>query len=630
MAAADSSHLFNPFDWPGMQDPLTEAQIDHVQRLYEILAGVGGVRSAVYPVAIDQSQMGTGKTRCAQAVALWLGVPLFVVRPSTVDAWEVEAQHTGVEMVESITYERLASTPGIATPGHGWLTRQDGPATVFTATKQWKRRVRSGVLLVVDEAQNLKNRSDKSLAVQELIRVILQTWDDEAGPVTPLSSRALLLSGTLFDKEEHAMRMCEVLGLLSGEGHERDTSQMSIAARRRTQLAHASSPGSFNSQAEFQRYIFTDFANRVLTLISSSLPLPQLDVVMDTAIGFYQMDAEGAREMSRAIGELRTGEQRAVLDALMRAHRAKVGVTVRLVSQWLDSNPKAQAVVFGAFNDSLNSIVERLSRYRPQLLTGDTRQRSERIAMVERFQSGERRLLVANTQVGGVGLNMQDLHGDRPRHVFLLPTYSATDMLQAMYRCWRMGARSSVKVRLLFTLGAEEEERLLANLGRKTVVLQELMHDQVAQGKQFLEDFPHVEEREDGSEWRRPRGRQLQIPAPAARLRTFEDLLRHIAQSAVDTKLESLHRRFPGQGPLWAKYVISKRDVEHINELWQQLDEKSGNRMSEGWVTHYGYRDPGRHWGVIRWVDPECCPSEWHFEVTESGAVGELQKWGTG
>ena len=123
------------------------------------------------------------------------------------------------------------------------------------------------------------------------------------------------------------------------------------------------------------------------------------------------------------------------------------------------------------------------------------------------------------------------------------------------------------------------------------------------------------------------RRRQLRMPAPAARLRTFDDLLRHIAEFAVDNNLQSLDELFPGERSVDAEYDFSKRDIKHINGLWQRLDEKFGNLMSEGSVYIYrnGLNGEGGPCGFIFWLYPGCC-NEWYFDVTESGGVGELGK----
>ena len=114
------------------------------------------------------------------------------------------------------------------------------------------------------------------------------------------------------------------------------------------------------------------------------------------------------------------------------------------------------------------------------------------------------------------------------------------------------------------------------------------------------------------------RRRRLRMPAPAARLRTFKDLLRHIAEFAVANNLQSLDELFPGRDGE-TDYYFSKRDVKHINELWQRLDEKSGNLMSEGSVCIYRNEEGGPCGFISGWCH------EWRFEVTESGAIGELR-----
>ena len=522
-----------------MDDPLAPDQLRHIYKLCHSLdcrsvRGVPIIYRFEYPVAIDTSQMGCGKTRTAHGVARCLGVPIFVVRPGTVDAWEVEAEMTGVELVESIGYERLRSKGGKKEPDHRWLTREDIPVNpaeprgekraVFTATAEWLDRVKKGVLLVADEAHNLKNLSDKSAAVQELIRVVVEEWDggfrerdvDDPGSATLSRSRVLLLSGSLFDKPEHATRMCEVMGLLpAGERNPETAWRTSRSAKHWGRLMSL----TWSSWGAFETFVWKDFTKVVMGHISSSMPLPDLSPwTMDMAMGFYRMSDADLLEMEGAVDDLvaaredgADGGLGAITEALKRAHRAKVDMTVRLVGQWMDSDPNAQAVVFGWFKESLDSIVEQLSRFNPLLFTGKTLKR-DRSDIVARFQSGERKLIVANMKVGGVGLNMQDLHGNRPRRIYMLPTYFATDMLQAAYRCYRRGVKSHVVVRVLFAQGAEKELQLLANMQGKGKVWQELMPAQVEQGKKFLEDNPHVEETDDGSE----------VPRGSARLHVEE------------------------------------------------------------------------------------------------------------
>ena len=513
----------SPMEWTGMQEPLAEDQLAHIHRLCEHLRRGSTTWSPLaqmeYPVGIDTSDMGCGKTRCAQGVASLLGLPIFVIRPPTVDAWEAEAEMTGVELVESIGYERLRSVPGKTHPDHRWLTREDGgeKGVVFTATAEWVERVRKGVLLVVDEAHLVKNDSANSAAVQELIRVVVEEW--EQGPATVLlpldrpakraktsRSRALLLSGSLFDKPKYATRMCEVMGLLPAG--ERDPGAAWTGSRSAAWGYGRAEETSWSSWKAFQRFVWRDFTRVVMKRVSSSMPVSKHDPwAQDMAVGFYRMGAQDLLEMEGAVDDLEAAREElsdegglgAVMKALARAHRAKVGMTVRLVSQCLDANPQAQAVVFGWFNESLQSIAEQLSRFDPQLFTGKV-SKGDRSGVVARFQSGQRRLLVCNMKVGGVGLNMQDLHGNRPRHVYMLPMYHATDMLQASKRCYRRGVQSHVVVRVLFAHGAENELKVLANLAGKTSTWKTLMPEQVEQGKKFLEDNPHVEETEDFAE----------------------------------------------------------------------------------------------------------------------------------
>lgn len=115
--------------------------------------------------------------------------------------------------------------------GAGGLEQQQGQGqgqgqqqTKFFATEAWNTLVREGVLLVVDEIQNVKNVSSQFLSVKELIRSILMGPHHPPPPAdaatvaentsSPLSSsKVLLLSGTPIDKPEQVVNLLRALGI---------------------------------------------------------------------------------------------------------------------------------------------------------------------------------------------------------------------------------------------------------------------------------------------------------------------------------------------------------------------------------------------------------------------------------
>jgi hypothetical protein len=76
----------------------------------------------------------------------------------------------------------------------------------FKPTEGLLKMIDEGLLLIVDEIQNIKNISNQFLACQALMKPILEQSLDKA-------SRVLLLSGSPIDREHHALHLFRSLNI---------------------------------------------------------------------------------------------------------------------------------------------------------------------------------------------------------------------------------------------------------------------------------------------------------------------------------------------------------------------------------------------------------------------------------
>lgn len=192
-------------------------QVEHSNKLMNVLEG--------HPFALDLSPMGTGKTYCATHIAKTFGFKrVLVIAPlSVIPKWKHMRDTHGLRLVDAMSYCSLRSVK-CKQPKHGLLTRIDRRSEVinedtgrpepggerdtveFHATDLWKQYVSEGILLVVDEIQNVKNISSQYISVKELIREILGSSG---------MSKVLLLSGTPIDKTDQVTNLFRVTGLIS-------------------------------------------------------------------------------------------------------------------------------------------------------------------------------------------------------------------------------------------------------------------------------------------------------------------------------------------------------------------------------------------------------------------------------
>lgn len=193
-------------------------QVEHSNKLMKILEG--------HPFALDLSPMGTGKTYCATHIAKTFGFKrVLVIAPiSVIPKWKHMRDVHGLRLIDAMSYCSLRSVK-CKQPKHGLLTRIDRRSEVinedtgrpepggerdvveFHATDLWKQYVSEGILLVVDEIQNVKNISSQYFSVKELIREILSNSLE--------TSKVLLLSGTPIDKTEQVKNLYRVIGLIT-------------------------------------------------------------------------------------------------------------------------------------------------------------------------------------------------------------------------------------------------------------------------------------------------------------------------------------------------------------------------------------------------------------------------------
>lgn len=74
------------------------------------------------------------------------------------------------------------------------------------------------------------------------------------------------------------------------------------------------------------------------------------------------------------------------------------------------------------------------------------------------FQADKERVIICNIRAGGVGISLHDLNGKYSRVSLISPSYSAQDLVQALGRIHRAGAKSGAIQKIIFCAGTVEEK----------------------------------------------------------------------------------------------------------------------------------------------------------------------------
>jgi hypothetical protein len=467
---------------------------------------------------IDCSVMGAGKTYIAMYLAKLYNLDLFVICPkSVIHTWTEGAALYDIGVGYVGTYASMR------TKSNEWLTKTFEVVTVgnnkqankaiYTPTDAFHDMVKKGILLVIDEFQNLKNDSEQTSACASLSRALIHGKQqkqqgafakmidpDNHHHPTNNRSRIGLLSATPFDKKEHALNVYRVSGLMTS-----DTFFKSNFGRNFELVGLADIVSKCNEidpvKTKYRAYIsnkasaiaasYILFVDIFRPYYVSIMPEPKINTALDCKNVFCNLpDKTSEEKMEKAIRELadacrfdsKTNKIRnpapgeamnmgEIGGKMMAIEFIKVeNIVVRKVREELERAPNTKVVVFVNFYATAEYIMGAFLEYKPLFLNG-SQSINERSRIVSAFQetNTNHRLFIANTQVGGVGIDLDDRDGKFPRRMFILPTFHILNMHQATGRIRRASSKSDAYVRMIYTKMGEVQ--VINAIARKTEVL---------------------------------------------------------------------------------------------------------------------------------------------------------------
>ncbi|MHB1159746.1 MAG: DEAD/DEAH box helicase [Chloroflexota bacterium] len=430
-----------PIEWPGQ---LFRYQLEGVQAL---------LSSDALLLADD---MGLGKTVQAIAALRILALrrqldrALAVVPAGLVPQWRREldrwAPELRVSTVRGSVEERAWQW---ATPAHLYLVSYETLRMDFSGGPQSPPRRRIWDLVLLDEAQKIKNRqSDVGEKCKRLAR--RRAW---ALTGTPLENSPDDLASVL-EFVSPLLPPFELVRLRPGPDLARVHGELQLRRRKRDVL--------------------------------SDLP-PKLVSDVTVALGREQRESYDRAEREGVVELYRMGEAltvQSVLELIVRLKQicnfcpvtgqsAKLEDLLARLQELRDEG--SRALVFSQFADSsfgAAAIAHRLRAFRPLLYTG-AMSVVQRDAVVRQFrESPVHRVLVLSLRAGGQGLNLQDasyvFHFDR--------WWNPAVERQAEDRSHRLGQRLPVNVYRYISEGTVEE-RIAEVLRDKQLLFDEMVDD---------------------------------------------------------------------------------------------------------------------------------------------------------
>lgn len=507
-----------------MSIQLLPSQVDHVQKLQAIHKQVS--------FAIDLSMLGSGKTFTSSHMALQGFKHIVVVAPvSVLTKWNHMKKAYNVPITNMISYCQLRSTK-CKQPKHDLLYRKDyktqmqSPSSGLTidvdkvdffASDLYKKYVDEGVMLIIDEFQNVKNVSSQFLACRALIGEVVQA--------THQRSKVLLLSGSPIDKEEQAVTLFRLLHIMRSDElvrwNVRDRTYEYAGIAEVWEFCRKVYSGPLpalnwhrNTLADAcRKQCFKILETILKPHITASMPPLRMSTSLSKRNAFYTVrDASEARLLQHAVQNLSQASRyndatrrvdfahngiqalTAITAALQQVETAKIGTFERVARAGLQATPNLKVVICINFSATLTDLVERLREFNPLVLRGSM-SKQQRVNVLEKFQtaSTEHRLLVGNVHVCSTGIDLDDKHGQYPRLALVSPNYSTITLYQLGHRFQRVDSKSSATVHMVYGTNAPETN-ILDALSKKSDIMQRITTEQAMAGVVFPGDYEEFHE----------------------------------------------------------------------------------------------------------------------------------------
>jgi superfamily II DNA or RNA helicase len=390
-----------------------------------------------YSGALDASDLGTGKTAIACAVARVLGRELFVVCPKTVIApWHRLARLFEVEATV-VNYEalRTGNTP-YAYAFKERIVTADG-------TVKFRRRFvwdalgidPEATLFMFDDCHKMKD---------------FKTWNCLMGiKALEQGFKVLAGSGTAADNPMQMKFVALLTGLIAKPGEFYGWMTDHGVKRGRWGLQFV---GGRSVLARIHRQIFPAHGARI-RIADLGDRFPSTKIISEA----FDMGEKATHEiqaiyadMHREIAKLEASEQSdnrkkaCILTEILRARqRAELLKVPTLVDMTRDAVEEGMNVaLFLNFDDSIKAAARLLNTQ--ATITGSDKL-ANRQNVIDRFNADDIHIVIANIKAGGTGVSLQGRVGGRHRLGLISPTYSAIDFKQSTGRLPRAGGVPSIQ-----------------------------------------------------------------------------------------------------------------------------------------------------------------------------------------
>lgn len=500
-------------------------QMVHVQRLYHHFA------HHKFPSGMDASEMGTGKTYTACALARLLKKPMVVFGPrNAAAAWEKAFQHFSIPyvIVSDTKKDKSTVTRGISTfvsytmlsqkeSIYASRTLKEGPRGYhITPTMAWEEKMERGTLVVFDESHLIGYNNHRHRVLRSLSK---QIYSKEPFH----TSFVLFMSATPLSKTDGSIAFLKLMGIIRRNfvGRRRTgecvlSAFMDVVHYNRNLMEKVIPPSDLIHHHPWGRnicpqrpYMSTNFVTTVMqrNKYLSTLTQNWLQKTVAKYV-FFRMDLRAATQEEfknvknlyfdawvdpRLISSIAVStEELKALTAqiqptngqadwlrqlsmhLQIIEMSKTWCFAQLATMVLINCRNSKVILVMHYINAIKKLAESLAHWKPIILHGQVPAK-RRAKMIADFQkpNAEHRLIIGSIRCLGTSLDLDDQHGNWPRFMFICPSPYVSLLHQTCGRTFRANTKSEAIVRFVFLKDVPHEGRVWREL---TAITRDMQH----------------------------------------------------------------------------------------------------------------------------------------------------------
>jgi len=421
-----------------IKSKLLKYQIEHTINLIDIL-----IKNRT---ALDASDTGTGKTYTAIACCLYLKLnPIIICPKSVINNWITVCKYFNIKPIFVVNYETIKlgkyydkKGDRINCPYVDILNKDDKDEWKII----WKLDDIDKYIFIFDEVHkcaNIETENGKLLYYTK-----------------KLNKPTLILSATVADVPDKFYLFFYVLNFIEPK----EVEDKKINFNQYMRIMNKWIMRDTQPLLKIHAMLYPSRSVRMKTSVIKDFPETQIIAQPYNVGKKREIEIEKQyKEINEALADLKkksSKDRGNILVKIMRAHQQiellKIPTIIELVNDFLENNKSV--VIFVNFTKTLKLLSDILNT---DCIIYGQQSKEDRDKNIKLFQNDKVRIIICNIKVSS-GISLHDLNGKYPRVSLISPTWNSINLVQALGRIHRAGAKSKSLQRIIYSSNTIEEK----------------------------------------------------------------------------------------------------------------------------------------------------------------------------